>query len=248
MFNFKSGTALAVQQDQYIPILTGGGALSAAQISEMEKDLWVIAAVQLAPSNLVIRQYCLIDLAKGTPYNRDLILRMMSILTYKNSGNYLAWGEGYSYFNYTMNALKPWISKFEATVVKSPIVEIVDKVKKGFIATSYLRGKKWYPAPIGDTRDEPLSQELQVDHERVTMTISNVGFNYNPDTGVTWYNIAGRPIGFNVHLPKDNYMVVIDKGMPAGFKFYEGYDKKYKSVWAELRDTYSYQRLKSFPF
>jgi len=246
MFNFRSGTALAIQQDTYIPILAGGGTLSGAQIKEMEDNAWVLIASKLAPSNLVIRQYCLIDMAKGVPEHKDKILAMMDLLSYKCSGAYRIYAEGYSYFGYTMNALEPWIAKFYGKEDLSELKGILGKIENGFIATSYLHGAVWYPIPYGDTRPYPLDPKHQIDHDPCTMTISNVTFNYIG--GSSWYVINGRPIGLNTHIPKDSYMVTITNGIPVGFKFYEGYDKKYKNAWAEFLDTYNYKRLKSIPF
>lgn len=248
MFNFKTGTALAVQQDQYIQKYLAGEKLSPKEISDMEQNLWVATASILAPGNLVIRQWALIDLFKGSAQHVNAIFKMMDTLTYKEKGNYRLWAEGYGYFGYTRDVLDLWVTKFEYIEDLSAIINIIDKVNQGSIATSYLRNGIWYPAPYGDLRDIPLKPDLQIPHEMKTVAISNVVLNYAATDDLVWYSIKGRPIGCNTHIPKDNAIIKIQKGIPVGFKFYEGYDKKYKNSWEEYKDTFDPKRLKSIPF
>lgn len=248
MFNLKNSTALAVQQDGYIALLNEGGTLSEKQIKDMQDNLWVATANKLAPGNLVVRQYCLIDLAKKAPINKDKIFRLVNLLTYNEPGGYKTWAEGYSYFMYTMMMLGPWIAKFEATNDLTVLKKQIQSVKDGYVVTSYLRNGAWYPAPVGDTRDGPMDKELQVTHSYTSIEVSSINFNFDADSGNIEYNIAGKPVGLNVHIPKDDYTVVVREGVPIGFHFYEGYNKKYKSSWEELKDTFSPKRLKSIPF
>lgn len=246
MFNFRNGTALAVQQDQYIPLYKNGGSLSSKQISDMEQNVWVATAAKTAPNNLVLRQWALIDLFKGIPERKDNILKLFDLLSYKETGIYRIWAEGYSYYGYTMAAVQLWIEKFKNQTDLSNVININEKIKQGFIITSYRRNGILYPAPFGDLRDEPLSPELQIFNDKPSnITVSNVTINRG--NNIT-YNIIGRPIGLNVHIPKDNFNVTIINGIPSGFKFYQGYDKKYKNSWDEYCDTFNIKRVRSIPF
>jgi hypothetical protein len=240
MFNFRNGTALAIQQDQYLKIYLAGSSITSRQISDMEQNLWVATASKLAPGNLVIRQWCLIDLFKGYPTHEIQIYEMMDLLTYKQGGSLKIYAEGYSYFNYTMDILGVWLLKFP-----NLITTLVEKIKQGFLFTSYPRNGVWYPAPFGDLRDVPLSSDLQIEHPVTTKTVSNVILNYFD--GKIWYNISGNPLGLNNHIPKNFSAVTIKNGIPSGFKFYEGYDKKYKNSWEEFKDTFDPKRVTSLP-
>lgn len=242
MFSFKAGTALAIQQDQGITTLLSGGTIPASQITEMENNAWVAAASKMAPGNLVIRQYALIDLAKGVMTNKDKIVNQLNLLTYKEIGPYLIWAEGYSYFRYTLDILNVWVSKFS----QSDVQDTINKVRGGFQLTAYdgSNGLK-YPAPFGDLRNEPLRPEDQINWKQSSTTVTNVSCSV--EAGGTRYFIRGQPIGLNTHIPKDDSSVFVMGGIPAGFKFYEGYNKKYKNSFAEWLDTYSIKRLRSIP-
>lgn len=253
MFSFRNGTALASKQDMLIEIYRRGETITPSQISELENNLWVVIAAKLAPGNLVIRQYALIDLFKckkeETPVYKDKILDLMDLLSYRGSGEYRIWAEGYSYFLYTMDIVQEWINKFNDTTDLSVINSIIEKITRGFLYTAYLRNGKWYPAPFGDLRDLPLMPQPQpLIHPLNTLQVSNITFNYDKDNDHISYTIKGKPIGLNTHIPKDDYNVNIVDGIPEGFKFYEGYDKKYSSIWQELLDTYNIKRICSIPF
>jgi hypothetical protein len=147
-----------------------------------------------------------------------------------------------------MDVLKLWVEKFEQIEDISAIIDIIDKINQGFIVTSYPRNGVLYPAPFGDLRDIPLKPDLQIPHEMKTLAISNVIFNYVALDDMIWYSIKGRPIGCNTHIPKNNSVIKLQKGIPVDFKFYEGYDKKYKNSWEEYKDTFDLKRLLSIPF
>ncbi|MBE3085373.1 MAG: hypothetical protein IMZ64_04035 [Bacteroidetes bacterium] len=207
----------------------------------MEQNLWVAAASRLAPGNLVVRQWALIDLLKGEPNNRDRIYNMMNILSYKQPGILRIFGEGYSYFNYTMDIVGEWVEKFNVIMVKN----LVNMIEQGFISTSYIRKGVWYPAPFGDLRDIPLNPDLQISHDITNRVLSNVCCN--SCEGRLWYTITGKPIGLNTHISKNDSIVSIKNGIPTTFKFYEGYDKKYKNSWEEFKDTFDLKRILSIP-
>ena len=248
MFNFRNGTALASQQDQYVQIYRNGGKLSSGQISDMEQNVWVATAAKTAPGNLVIRQWALIDLFKGYAAHKDSLLAHIDLLSYKQIGDYRVWAEGYSYFKYSMDVIDLWISKFQGSYDLTTIKSIIAKIKQGFITTAYLRNGVWYPAPFGDLWNEPLADDLQINHDLKTVRVTNVIMNYLETEKRTWYSITGRPIGLNTHIPKDDSTVTIVNGSPSNFKFYQGYDKKYKSAWDEYLDTYNIKRIRSIPF
>lgn len=248
MFNFKNGTALAVQQDSYLAKYKAGEKLSPKEISDMEQNLWVALASKLAPGNLVLRQWALIDLFRGSAWHREAIQKMMDTLTYKERGPYKIWAEGYSYFNYTLDVINPWLERHQEHYDMSGIKDIIEKTEQGFIATAYVRDGVFYPAPFGDLRDTPLNQDLQLPHEIKTVVVSNVIFNYAESDDVAWYSIGGKPVGLNTHINKNPYIATIIKGTPLNFEFYEGYDKKYLDLWEELRDTLALDRILTIPF
>ena len=248
MFNFKNGTALAVQQDQYLQLYTSGGKLSSLQIRDMEQNLWVATASKLAPGNLVIRQWALLDLFNGLPEHTRNIMKAMDILAFKGiNDTYRLWAEGYSYFCYTMDILELWLSRFENGFDISIIKGMTEEIKQGFIKTSYLRNGVWYPAPFGDLRDSPLKSDLQIKHDIETKAVSNVTLNYISSENRVWYFIKGHPIGLNTHIPKNDSTITLVNGYPMNFKFYEGYNKKYKNSREEFKDTFDPKRLASIP-
>lgn len=248
MVNFKNSTALARQQDEYINIYKSGGHISDSQINDMEYNAWVATAAKMAPGNLVARQWALVDLFKNSAAHRGAILNIVNTLSYKQVGAYRLWAEGYSYFNYTMDVIKPWIEKFQGSHDLSDLKNIIQNIEQGFIITSYSRNGVWYPAPYGDLRNEPLAPELQQDHELKTVRVTEVIFNYLASEKRIWYSITGRPIGLNTHIPKNDSTITIVNGVPANFRFYTGYQNKYKNTWEEYMDTYHIKRLKSIPF
>ena len=253
MLNFKNGTALAGQQDIYIGLFRDGKMLSSKQISDMEQNLWVATASKVAPSNLVLRQWALIDLFKGRPFHSESILKLLDILSYKEEQDLLIYAEGYSYFKYTMDILNVWITKFDSHTSLSAlsairaIIALIARIEQGFIATAYIRGGVLYPAPFGDVYDEPLSPDLQILHPMKTIRISNVIMNYLESENRVWYSIEGRPIGLNTHIPVNDYTVTLLNGTPTNFRFYQGYSKKYSSAWEKFKDTANLKRLGSTP-
>lgn len=238
-FNFRQGTELAIEQDRLIALYKTGEKISKKELDSLKNNLWVASALTLAPNNLVIRQYCLIDLFTGTPTHCFKIYSLLTSLCFDNGLKNLVFMEGYSYFRYTMMILGLWMEKFQDLMIKF----VVEKIEKGFINTSYKRGDLWYPAPVGDLRDEPLAGYLQVDHSISTIHTSRLSMIIN--NNIPTYYIKGSPKGFNTHLPLNDSSVMIIDGIPKDFKFYEGYDKKYKNKFEEFKDTFNIKRIKS---
>lgn len=236
--NFKNGTALAKQQDEYLKRYLNGGFFSKKEINEMENNLWVKTAYKLAPSNLVVRHYALIDLMIKSPQHVEQILNQMKTLTYNSKSELKLWAEGYSYYNYTNDVLDEWCKLFSRVAYESGINNLKYQIDKGFIATAYKKKGVLYPALFGDLRNEPLCPYLQVDRTPKSITINNVEMHYEELTQTYIYIVKGKPIGFNTHIPKDNSISSVVFGEVTGFKFYEGYDKKYKNKLEELIDTF----------
>jgi hypothetical protein len=237
--NFKFGTQLAVQQDILIDNYKKGVIPDRATIQEMESNAWVALAAKIAPNNLVIRQYCLIDLFKKEPGHQLEIRRLLNLLSYKGLSNGpIILAEGYSYWKYIKNILNEWQKSFNA------VGDIIDRIDQGFLKTSYKRGDVWYPAPFGDLRDEPLEDSLQQDH-KIEATI--IGIVRVETSEPLRYIFEGRPIGFNLHVPKNVSIVTIVNGIPQPFKFYEGYNKKYRNSFEEILDTIDPKRMASIP-
>lgn len=238
-FNFRQGTQLAIEQDKLIEDYKNGKFPSKEVIEGLKNNVWVMTAEQLAPCNLVIRQYCLIDIFTKKPEHSYKIYNLLVKLSNTDVKNGIVFMEGYSYYNYTLNALNLWLSVFKDGLISY----LISRIDKGFIDTSYKRGDLWYPAPVGDLRDVPLEAHLQVEHTPAYWHGSNLIMNINE--GRIHYTIKANPIGFNTHLAVDDQFVPIVGGVPLGFTFYEGYDKKYKNKIEEYKDTFNWKRIKS---
>jgi hypothetical protein len=249
MINFKSGTALARQQDLCLARINFGMSQPINELKNMEDNLWVATAFKLAPSNLVIRHYCIIDIIKNSCDHFDEIFEMVLKLSYDERFSSVdrIWAEGYSYYEYTLNALNIWIKTFEKKISANIIKLLLVCIDNGFVNTAYQRDGVWYPAPFGDLSDEPLRKDLQRGVNHGNTKISSDKFNLFCGKNITSFNyvIKACPIGMNTHVPKDSYNVNIVEGIPVGFKFYEGYNKKYKNKFDELLDIFNLKRILS---
>lgn len=235
-FDFGNTTDLAIMQDKLIEEYKNGSRkITAEQMFSLENNPWVAMANKLAPNNLVIRQYCLIDLFKGNPGRINAISKLLKILSYDSK----IWAEGYTYWLYTRMALDLWMEAFKNETIKA----FIDGINLGFLRTSYFRAKKWYPALFGDLRNSVL--EDQTNHVPVPAIVGPVNFQVRDNAFV--YVIKAMPLGLNTHIPKDDYTVFVKEGPPIDFKFYEGYNKKYKNKAEELIDTFHIKRIRSIP-
>lgn len=235
-FNFGDTTNLAIMQDKLIEEYKNGlRQITAEQMFSLENNPWIAMANKLAPNNLVIRQYCLIDLFRGRPEKINTISKLLKILSYNSK----IWAEGYTYWLYTRMALDLWMEAFKDTTIKT----YIDGINLGFLRTSYFRAKKWYPALFGDLREGPI--EDQTNHVPIPAVIGPVSFQVRNNSYV--YVIKAIPIGLNTHIPKDDYAVTVEDKTSIDFKFYQGYDKKYKNKAEEWADTLSIKRIKSIP-
>ena len=274
MWNFSfDTTAIATLQESYEAIYKKGGTITAEQLSDLKKYVWITLAGKLAPSNLVIRQWCLIDLFSNSPDHAKKIERMIDLLSYKKDDNGMRiWAEGGTYFSYTMDILQLWLDKFPITVSLSEpkstpslslttiyyiqqITGLLDKIRKGIAETAYWSNGAWCVAPFGDVRPGPMSnlqtgidlQNIQQQPEVTISVISRIGSSRaGLNAAYIPYTLKAKPIRMNLHIPKDDLTVSVVDGIPIKFKFYSGWSDKYKSTWAEICDMLSPKRLLSF--
>ncbi len=242
-YNFEYGSSLANFQDQKFKDFKANKPLTKEEETRFKSNLWVKTAEKLAPSNLVIRHYCLIDLFNKYPSHKRKIKNQLYLL---GEDLYL---EGYSYWLYT----KPFLDEYSKEFGEFGLF-IRDQDKK-FQESAYLgTDGNLYPAPFGDLRHEPLDIFLQAaepvsDNTEIYPLLIKI---FKPDT--TEYLVQKCLLGFNTHVPDKVQTVQVLNGtvyvkQPSGtlvpFKWYEGYDKKYGSKEAEFNDTFSPERINS---
>jgi len=241
--NFRNSRELAHHQDSLITVYKNGGSLSISDLKSMQNNIWVATASVAAPSNLVVRQWCLIDLFTGKPSHRKRLRRIIDCLSYGKKNDRI-WAEGFSYWRYTRMILDEWSANFN----DNHIISLIEQIDDGFIKTVYLSGSVWYPAPFGDLRDEHLNEDLIGkcwSTKSATRSGSAAIIELICTDSSTTYNIAGRPIGLNVHIPKNSYEIAIIDGFPDGFMFYEGYNTKYSTKEDEIKDIMDSLRLET---
>lgn len=239
MINFCTGQSLVVLQNQYLNLYATNNTITESQIRDLEQNLWIQAATKLAPSNICIRQFCIIDLFRNSPIHLNAIKNQLHILTYKNDNEYRIWAEGYSYYEYTRQILCIWLDKFPCDSISATLLAI----DKGFKATAYERNGLIYPAPYGDVRDIPLRDDLQSQIYPANTIVDTI--TMLPENNQIHYMFRGKPIGLNTHIPLNDYAVTMQNGIPINFKFYSGYQNKYKNSFDEYKDTYNPKRIKS---
>lgn len=242
-YNFEYGSSLATFQEKKYNDYLDNVPITKEEKKRLTKNMWVKMAEGAAPSNLVIRHYCLIDLYKGKHSHSKRIGTQLEIL---GEGLYL---EGYSYWLYIKPLLVEYKKKFN-------IFEIfIENMDKRFQETSYLwKDGKLYPPPYGDVRHIPLEDSLQSalsvqSYKSIYPLVIQV---LSPDT--VEYFIKGNPVGFNTHVPLETLTVVVTcdtvyvkkaNGDHQPFKWYTGYENKYKDKGAEFKDTFNWRRIKS---
>lgn len=244
--NVKHSTALAQKQDLLIHKIKIGDSIPEYEADSLDNNIWFKVAQETTPSNLTIRQMCLIDLINKESKYYVKIYKTLRKLSYQDTTFGSLYSEGYSYWEYTYNILKIWIKNFDDVPNIEQIKQLVFNIKYSFILTSYYYNFKWYPAPFGDLRHEPLSDELQnmcIGRIIKQIKYSFVEINIRKSNEII-YLIKGIPIGLNTHIPKDTFYVEIRNGK-SNFKFYEGYTKKYSSKKEEIKDIFDPKRLKS---
>jgi len=255
-YNFEFGSSLANFQDAKFEQYKNGKNFSEEDRTRLEKNLWVKAATRAAPGNLPVRHYCLIDLDKGKARNKRNIRRQLDKL-----GDEI-WREGYSYWIYVKPMLVEYSKKF------GEFDFFIKYMNKKFEETAYMGADgKLYPAPFGDIRHVPLEMESQsakpvsIPTEIYPLIIRILKWD-EPELELhidtTEYFIQKCPVGFNTHvpdtvqtirvLPDGSVYVYTNEGEYIPFKWYEGYDKKYKNKEEEFKDTFSKNRLSVFNY
>lgn len=250
MINFDSGSKLADFQEACYNKLLNKQTLSSKEIDQLKGNQWVNLAKTLAPSNLVIRHFCLLDIIENSTKHLREIIEQIKKLTYdENKEEKLLWAEGYSYWLYTKKFLKLY-NKF-------PILHIIDMIDLGFQKTSYIRGNILYPAPFGDLRDIPLEEHLQsyINYNGVInyyrMKVVTPVLRIIDKDGTVQYFIKGIPVSLNAHIQKKDTLIEIKDGIPVNFKFYhdEGnrsaYQVKYPNKIKEFTDVLDPKRILS---
>jgi len=243
-YNFEYGSSLANFQDQKFEDYKAGKGWTAEEEIRFKNNLWTRMACELAPGNLPVRHYCLIDLFDGKANHTELIRNQLDSL---GDGIYR---EGYSYWLYCKPILEEYAKKFKHFHL------FIKRMDKRFQETAYIGPDgKLYPAPYGDLRYQPLEIDLQSSKQIseniqvFPLTIKTI----EPDT--LEYAVMKCSLGFNTHIPSKSLIirifndsrvyVVQDDGTYVPFKWYEGYDKKYKDKEAEFNDTFNKDRINS---
>ena len=245
---YTNDGTLARLQDSLVTLYNRGEVPVDSIIRDLKINWWVAGAYKTAPSNLVLRQYCLIDLFDLKSNHSKKIERMISLLS--DSSSFRTWAEGYSYWLYTKSCLVPWLDKFKNDISIINIKKAVDAIDAGFALTSYERNGIYYPAPYADLWDIPLDsigQDIAEKHIYLdSIVIGQVSKTYTKDTVV--YNISAKIVGLNGHTIVHNQVVHIVDGKPIDFKYYQGYDNKYHDAKAEWTDLLNPIRLITIPF
>jgi len=220
-YNFENGSSLADTQDDLFIKYQEGNDINT---NYLEHNVWVSFAKVLAPSNLVVRQYVLVDLFNNNINNEKNIIKQIDKIGSHN--NDCIWTEGYSYWLYT----KPFLLEYDSKYISDFII----CVDEGFVSTAYVNNDILYPAPFGDLRFQPLEDKFQNKTAVYHITIGPVSKNG------TIYSIDKFSLGFNTHSPVKSKIDIIN-GSPYennnSFKWYEGYDKKYENKWEAIIDT-----------
>lgn len=245
-FVYENDGALAQHQDSLLAQYQRGDSLPKRDIRTLKINWWVKTAYKLAPGNLVIRQYCIIDVYENEASHKEEIQRLVNILS-GESGGYRSWAEGYSYWLYTKAALNPWLDKFK----DDSLLNMRKAIDLGFAITAWRQWGQWKPAPFGDLYDVPLDsmgQKLAYDscmqYERIY--VKNI--TRSVIDGYITYDIDPMPVGLNGHCEKSRGSYKIDDNKPQGFKYYTGYQEKFESRKAEWTDLLDPRRIFTIPF
>lgn len=229
MINFEQGRNLANRQQRVFEDLDSP---LKNDVLSLRGNLWIRTAIKLAPSNLVVRHFCLLDMISRKPESISIITNQLVILAPD------LWIEGYSYWVYTKPFLKEYIDRVNlSNADKEYIKSIVKMVDQHFIDTAYPDANgSLKPAPFGDLRDTYLQGLTGTPKQ-------NTNLAFLRKEGKVYY-INNYPIGFNTHTPKESKVTVVN-GFCYGFSFYTGYENKYPNKSAELADTFSPKRILS---
>jgi len=234
--NFQHGLSLAEFQDFIFDKYKKEKSITEDELKNLKCNIWIFFARFLAPSNLVIRHYCLLDFITNDSKHQGPIIKLIHTL-----GNGL-WLEGYSYWLYTKIFLIDYADKFKIGYIS----KFIEDLDKKFATVSYrCKDGKLYPPLYGDLKFISLEDHLQ--NKKIREYISIWPVSKETKDSLVIYKIRSTPMGFNVHIPKNNMAYyIIDGIVKSKFKWYEGYDKKYKTKLGKWIDILSLRRILSF--
>jgi len=244
--NFQYDKSLATFQDSILQDLINNQEIPETTLKQLVDNYWIKIASLVAPSNLTVRHYCLIDIICNHYFNIKRILQNLAKLVYitENMQPKL-WVEGYSYWLYTKPFLQLYLLKKLLPIeIENKLKNFITDVDDGFCATGYVSNGIIFPAPFGDLRYQSLeNQNHSLLKERIT-----IGPIMKSDK---LYYISKRPIGFNMHTIDFKSVIDVSSDIPynilnsnrEAFKFYEGYDKKYQNKFLELKNMITIYRL-----
>jgi len=232
--NIRNSTELVRFQTRVFNNYKQGILPSNDTLKQMRENVWVIAASKTAPSNIVIRQWCLLDLLDDKDNHKNKIYDMVNLLSYKKDSR--IWLEGYSYWLYTREIFNDWLIKFGDDRINNLVI----KIDNGFVKTAYLRGSIWHPAPFGDLKNIPLSQDLQEKCKVKDNAIAGIVIMKK-----NIYEIKSYPIGMNIHIPVNDAKIEIIDGKPANYTFYTSIQNKYPDNVTYINDVLNTKRLNS---
>lgn len=239
---FKFGTKLAIQQDILFDFIKDLKVIhDPKKAKELQQNVWVALSCRLAPSNLVIRQYCLIDLLAKKPVYRNKIMWLLKKLApYDTNDKYFwtedacIWLEGYSYWFYVKHFLCLYVEKFK----DEEISKYIARIDRGFALSSYKRNNHLAPAPFGALRDVPLEESLQNKtplNDIILLPLCKLCENV--------YSVDKHYLGFNSHVPHKAYICLTEEGHPDNFEYYTGFDNKYANVFEEIFDMLRWGKI-----
>lgn len=245
--NFQHGTDLANYQDALFKEISNGATISTSVLKQLTTNKWISLSTYLAPSNLTVRQYCLIDIVCHHFFNINNILSNLSNLVYFSKNlKYLLWVEGYSYWLYTKPFLEMYLEKVKLPdEIFQKLTSFMNDVDLGFSVTAYKKNDGIYPVTFGDLRYIKLVNQTDLIKDEISIgPILKHG---------SMYYINKQPVGFNLHTNNSEFIVdihndkayVINSDKEIEYKFYESYEKKYPTFLSELNEMITCRRVLS---
>jgi len=203
---------------------------------------WLAVLRIFAPGNLNIREYVLRDLKRKRPKHARKIMKLISIL----APNEL-WLEGASYwFEDTLSFLNAWMENFPFTSSQIVLPKMINTITDNFRKLSYKDSQGiWRTPPMGDVYNRKIPA-LQGEREERYGKIGNVEKSLDEiSKRMLIYNISPAPVRLNWHCPATkNYWVIWD-GEIEKYVCYTGNTDKYPAIWAEIRNTFRWCRIKN---
>jgi hypothetical protein len=232
---FVSGYALGALQERLESCLREGSTPSEQDLHILHNNWWVRLAFYLAPNNLVLRNLCLQALLTGNPepYSEKIYRTFINLAYYHRHSEPL-WAESYSYWGYSKCLLKMFIDKFQ----KISWISLFERIEENFAVSSYVYKDFLYAAPFGDLWSD---SKVYLQDLNLMKTVCSVGHLTKQENNV--YRFRAWPVGLNCHCLKSGKKIEIRDGIPVGFKFYEGYNRKYKNKLCELLDMFDIRRV-----